>query len=96
MPGLALLIGGASTLGSGAFTVAFGAERIRNYGKDPLGIVSVSIGGTAMLIGLPLTIIGIVRYAKEPSKPDNEKKSTDSKATSFRFAPTADGFAVHF
>lgn len=97
IPGLALLIGGAATLGTGAFNVAFGVERIRNYGKDPFGIVSVSLGGTAMLIGLPITIVGIVRYANEPKETDDEKKDTkDSKSTGIRFVPTANGFAVHF
>jgi len=95
MPGLALLLGGACTLGTGAFNVAFGVERIRKYGSDPFGIVSVSLGGTAMLIGLPLTIIGIVRTAQEASARE-EKKTDDSKSTGIRFAPTADGFAVHF
>lgn len=93
MPGLALLIGGACTLGTGAFNVAFGVERIRNYGADPFGIVSVSLGGTAMLIGLPITIVGIVRYATEPKEED---KTKNSKSTGIRFEPTADGFAVHF
>jgi hypothetical protein len=75
--------------------VWFGVDRIRKYGADPFGIVSVSLGGTAMLVGLPLTIIGIVRYATEPKEP-KEKETDDKKATSFRFTPTADGFAIHF
>lgn len=93
LPGLALLIGGACTLGTGAFNVGFGVERIRKYGRDPFGIVSVSLGGTAMLVGLPITIVGIVRYAMEPKEAEASK---DPKSTGIRFAPTADGFAVHF
>ena len=94
MPGLALLIGGACTLGTGAFNVAFGVDRIRDYGADPFGIVSVSLGGTAMLVGLPITIVGIVRYATEPKEVEAEKD--DKKKTGIRFAPTANGFALHF
>lgn len=95
LPGLALLLGGACTLGTGAFNVGFGVERIRDKGKDPFGIVSVALGGTAMLIGLPLTIVGIVRYANEPKEVDKDKDAKKSD-TGIRFAPTADGFALHF
>lgn len=96
MPGLALLIGGACTLGTGAFNVAFGVDRIRHYGADPFGIVSVSLGGTAMLVGLPITIVGIVRYATEPKEKDADEDTKSSKSTGFQFAPTTDGFAIHF
>ncbi len=96
MPGLVLLLGGACTLGTGAFNLWFGIDRIRDYGKDPFGIVSVSLGGTAMLVGLPLTIVGIVRYAQEPKEADKEKEEKDTKSTGFQFAPTANGFAIHF
>lgn len=96
LPGLALLLGGACTLGTGAFNLWFGIDRIRHYDKDALGIVSVSLGGTAMLVGLPLTIVGIVRYAQEPKEADKEKEKKDTKSTGFQFAPTANGFAIHF
>lgn len=96
MPGLVLLLGGACTLGTGAFNVWFGVDRIRDYGADAFGIVSVSLGGAAMLTGLPLTIVGIVRYAREPKEVDPEKEKKDSKSTGFQFAPTANGFAIHF
>ncbi|HRI64833.1 MAG TPA: hypothetical protein PK156_11345 [Polyangium sp.] len=92
IPGLALLIGGACALGTGAFNVAFGVDRIRDYGTDPFGIVSVSLGGTAMLAGLPITIVGIVRYATEPKEVEKDGK----EKTGIRFMPTANGFALHF
>jgi hypothetical protein len=95
IPGLALLIGGACTLGTGAFNVGFGVERIREYGKDPFGIVSVSLGGTAMLIGLPITIVGIVRYANEPKEVEKQKDAEEG-TTVISFEPTADGFALRF
>lgn len=94
--GLGLLIGGACTLGSGAITLAFGVDRIRDYGKDPLGIVATSLGGTAMLVGLPLTIVGIVKYATFPKPPEKEKETKDAKDTGYRFEPTANGFAIRF
>lgn len=96
LPGLVLLLGGACSLGTGAFNVGFGVDRIRRYGADPFGIVSVSLGGAAMLAGLPITIVGIVRYAQEPKEVDEEQEKKDTKSTGFQFAPTANGFAIHF
>jgi hypothetical protein len=94
--GVGLLIGGAVTLGVGTVSLAWGIDILRHKGKDPAGIVMTSLGGTAMLVGLPLTIVGIVFVATRPSpnadKPPEERKD-DAKV---RFVPTADGFALSF
>ncbi|MDI1448109.1 hypothetical protein [Polyangium sp. 6x1] len=94
--GVGLLIGGAITLGMGTASLAWGIDRVRDKGKDPLGIVLISTGGTAMLVGLPLTIVGIVFVATRSSSPDKPTSAARKDETKVRFQPTADGFALSF
>ncbi|TKD02480.1 hypothetical protein [Polyangium fumosum] len=94
--GVGLLIGGAVTLGMGTASLAWGIDRVRDKGKDPLGIVLISTGGTAMLVGLPLTIVGIVFVATRSSSPDKPTSAARKDENKVRFMPTADGFALSF
>ncbi|MDI1483074.1 hypothetical protein [Polyangium sp. y55x31] len=94
--GVGLLIGGAVTLGMGTASLAWGIDRVRDKGNDPLGIVLISTGGTAMLVGLPLTIVGIVFVATRPSNPDKLSAETRKDESKVRFMPTPDGFALSF
>ncbi|MDI3286946.1 hypothetical protein [Polyangium sp. 15x6] len=94
--GVGLLIGGAITLGMGTASLAWGIDRVRDKGNDPLGIVLISTGGTAMLVGLPLTIVGIVFMATRPSSSDKPMSAARKDESKVRFLPTADGFALSF
>lgn len=66
--GLGLLIGGLVTLGLGTTSLAVGITLIREDTVVPLGVVLTATGGTAMLVGLPLSIVGIVRVANGDSR----------------------------
>jgi hypothetical protein len=44
---------------------------------------------------LPITIVGIVRYANEPKEVEKEKDAEEG-TTVISFEPTADGFALRF
>lgn len=61
--GLGMLIGGLVTLGLGTTSLAIGITLIREDTVVPLGVVLTATGGTAMLVGLPLSIVGIVNVA---------------------------------
>lgn len=61
--GVGLLIGGLVTLGVGATSLGIGVQMIRDDTVVPLGIVLTATGGTAMLVGLPLSIVGLYYVA---------------------------------
>jgi hypothetical protein len=61
--GLGMLIGGLVTLGLGTTSLAIGITLIREDTVVPLGVVLTATGGTAMLVGLPLSIVGVVNVA---------------------------------
>ena len=81
--------GGGSTLINGTTSLVVGLERLRSTRNDPLGIVMIATGGTAMVVGIPLTIVGIVFLATRGLPPD-------SSSMPFTITPTASGLALSF
>lgn len=61
--GVGMLIGGLITLGLGATSLGIGVQMIRDDTVVPLGVVLTATGGTAMLVGLPLSIVGLYYVA---------------------------------
>ena len=66
--GLGMLIGGLITLGLGTTSLAIGITLVREDTVVPLGIVLTATGGTAMAVGIPLTIVGAVNVANHDSR----------------------------
>ncbi len=66
--GVGMLIGGLITLGLGATSLGIGVTLIREDTVVPLGVVLTATGGTAMLVGLPLSIVGLVNVANNDSR----------------------------
>lgn len=66
--GVGMLIGGLITLGLGATSLGIGVQMIRDETVVPLGVVLTATGGVAMLVGLPLSIVGLVRVAQGDSR----------------------------
>lgn len=61
--GVGLLIGGSVTLAHAIASMTWGILRLENRGAEPLGAYLTATGGTAMLAGLPMSIVGIVFMA---------------------------------
>jgi hypothetical protein len=66
--GVGMLIGGLITLGLGTTSLAIGITLIREDTVVPLGIVLTATGGTAMAVGIPLSIVGAVNVANNDSR----------------------------
>lgn len=62
--GQGMLIGGLITLALGCTSLGIGVTLLREDTVIPLGVVLTATGGTAMLVGLPLSIVGLVRVVE--------------------------------
>lgn len=62
--GQGMLIGGLITLVLGCTSLGIGVTLLREDTVIPLGVVLTATGGTAMAVGLPLSIVGLVRVVE--------------------------------
>jgi hypothetical protein len=62
--GVGLLIGGLVTFGLGTASLITGIALVAEDTVVPLGIVLTATGGTAMAVGIPLGIVGLVNVAQ--------------------------------
>ncbi len=86
--GVGLLIGGLITLGLGATSLGIGVTLIREDEVVPLGVVLTATGGTAMVVGLPLSAVGLYYVT---TKGDSRGHYQGELAPSFRLGPAAFG-----
>lgn len=90
--GLGMLIGGLITLGIGTTSLVIGIALVSEDTVVPLGVVLTATGGTAMAVGIPLTIVGAVNVANHDSR--GYYNGSLSPAPEWSLSPT--GFKLSF